>query len=336
MFCLHYLGRAYHLGRPLRALVYDGKSNILAEGTTTFSYNTEGNRLLSATPSAGSPIAYTYDTAGYTTSRDGKSITWTADGRIASHGADLFEWGALGAPISFTVEGETVKWLFGGAVKGDALGTPARIDGVEYSIALQANSHLYRHLDFRGNVKFTSGDTAVVEAHYAYSAYGLEEVFGSTDDNVRFAGKSEIGDLMILGARSYDPLSGRFLSPDPIFSDINQYAYTLGNPVWWWDPDGAAATAVAAVALTVVLVAAVLGLAVALQTGDGLSIAAAGLGVFGVLLGFFGLGTSTDVPFYESRRPDWENPRDRWKKGLPHQADSWLLVGRPIIPRRAT
>ena len=35
---------------------------------------------------------------------------------------------------------------------------------------------------------------------------------------------------------------GRFLSQDPVFQEINQYSYTLGNPVWWGDPDGEMST----------------------------------------------------------------------------------------------
>jgi hypothetical protein len=31
---------------------------------------------------------------------------------------------------------------------------------------------------------------------------------------------------------------GRFLSPDPILQVVNQYAYALGNPVLFQDPDG--------------------------------------------------------------------------------------------------
>ncbi|MEE2674992.1 MAG: RHS repeat-associated core domain-containing protein [Myxococcota bacterium] len=217
---------------------YDAKSNILSEGATTFSYNAEGNRLLLATPSGALPISYTYDDAGYTTSRDGKPITWTAHGRMASHGANLFEWDAFGAPVSATVDGGMTRWLFGGDVLGDAAGSPAQIQMDDVSIDLGAGSHLYRHYDFRGNVKFTSDDAGAVEAHYAYSAYGLEAVYGSDDDNVRFAGRIEIGDLMLLGARVYDPASGRFLSQDPVFQLVNQYSYTLGNPIWWWDPDG--------------------------------------------------------------------------------------------------
>jgi len=43
---------------------------------------------------------------------------------------------------------------------------------------------------------------------------------------------------MWLGARVYDPKIGRFLSPDPVFDLVNQFTYTLGNPIRYWDPDG--------------------------------------------------------------------------------------------------
>jgi hypothetical protein len=39
--------------------------------------------------------------------------------------------------------------------------------------------------------------------------------------------------------RVLDSEHGRFLSPDPVFNAMNQYARAQGNPVFMWDPDGA-------------------------------------------------------------------------------------------------
>ena len=47
-----------------------------------------------------------------------------------------------------------------------------------------------------------------------------------------------MGDLVLLGARVHDPQAGRFLSPDPIFQTVNQFAYTQANPVSFSDPGG--------------------------------------------------------------------------------------------------
>lgn len=48
-----------------------------------------------------------------------------------------------------------------------------------------------------------------------------------------------------IGARHYDPISGRFLSPDPIGYPIslNLYTYANGDPINYFDPDGRMANA---------------------------------------------------------------------------------------------
>jgi RHS repeat-associated protein len=225
-----------------RALDYDGRSNLIGEGATTFSFNGEGNRLLQVDSGSGAGLSYSYDEAGFATSRGGESITWAANGRITSHSLDYFSWDVLGSPISSTVGGVTSQSIFGGAVIGDAQGLPIRIDLDEVSIDLTSGGHLYRHLDLRGNVKFTSDETGATRSHYAYSPYRLEQVHGDGGDSLRFVARAEVGELMLMGARVYDPAAARFLSPDPIFQVVNQYAYTLGNPVWFHDRDGTQTT----------------------------------------------------------------------------------------------
>jgi RHS repeat-associated protein len=221
-----------------RDLSYDGKSNLLTEGSTVFTFNAEKNRLLSIDAGAGPPLSYSYDPAGFTTSRGSVPITWMANGRIASHGNDVFAWDVLGNPLSSTVDGLETRMLFDGTVAADGNGVPLRIDFDEVTIDLATGGHLYRHLDFRRNVKFTSDDEGLTRSHYAYSPYGLEEIHGADDDPLRFVARAEVGDLVLMGARVYDPAAARFLSPDPIFQEINQYAYTLGNPIWFHDRDG--------------------------------------------------------------------------------------------------
>jgi RHS repeat-associated protein len=229
-------------------LVYDGRSNLLAEGNALLHYNAESNRLLQIEFGNGETLDYAYDTAGFTTRRGGRDITWQANGRIASHGFDRFAWDVLGRPIESTVDGVTTRAAWGGAVSSDATGSPLLLDLDDVAIDLQDGRHLYRHLDFRSNVKFTSDDGGAVQAHYAYSPYRVEQVLGDDSDPVRFVGRSQVGELAILGARIYDPQAGRFLSPDPIFQAVNQYGYTLGNPVLFHDrmgtsPEGQAGNA---------------------------------------------------------------------------------------------
>jgi RHS repeat-associated protein len=86
--------------------------------------------------------------------------------------------------------------------------------------------------------------------------------------------------LVCLGQRWYDPLTGQFISPDPIVSGIytvgawNPYLYCLGNPVALSDPTGTSFLSVLEVVGIAVLAAACV--AAAIWTG-GASLVALGL-----------------------------------------------------------
>jgi len=224
-------------GSASEAYAFDARSNLLALGDTWFGYNAEGNRLLSVSRAGQTVGSYAYDAAGFATSRNGVPLEWNAAGRLVAHGADTLAWDGLGRIREARVGGVTARFDFGGRVQADASGVPLAIDLGEVMVGL-GGSHRYRHLDFRGNVKWVSDDAGQVVSHYRYAPFGLDAVFGADDDPVRFVARPEIGELMLLGARVYDPAVGRFLSPDPIFQIVNQFAYTLGNPIWFSDPDG--------------------------------------------------------------------------------------------------
>jgi RHS repeat-associated protein len=215
---------------------FDAQSNLVAMGGARFLYNGEGNRLVAITRDGQFAGTYAWDAAGFATARNGVPLAWDAAGRLRAHGADTFDWDALGRPRAAQVGGVTVRFAFGGRVQADAAGAPVAIDLGDVVVGF-GGAHRYRHLDFRGNVKFLTDDAGRVEAHYRYAPFGLDAEFGA-GDGVHFAARRELGELMLLGARVYDPAAGRFLSPDPLFQIVNQFAYTLGNPIWFSDSDG--------------------------------------------------------------------------------------------------
>jgi YD repeat-containing protein len=88
------VGKRVHMwsdGSVFTGYEYDALSNCQGSPAfgDSFEYNAEGNRLLSVTTSAAGTIDYSYDEAGFATSRRGVPLTWTASGRLASFGLDV-------------------------------------------------------------------------------------------------------------------------------------------------------------------------------------------------------------------------------------------------------
>ncbi|CAH1797012.1 unnamed protein product [Owenia fusiformis] len=113
------------------------------------------------------------------------------------------------------------------------------------------------HLDSVDTVTNANGD--IIES-LRYNAYGqrrsdswadfrdcgVSAQSGSTHTNRGFTGHEHIEelDLIHMNGRIYDPVVGRFLSPDPHVQDpyntqsYNRYSYTLNNPLKHKDPSG--------------------------------------------------------------------------------------------------
>lgn len=227
------------------AFDYDAKSNVTARllggVPTTFVYDPEGTRLLRIEDDSGGVVHdYVYDEAGYVVRRDGIDLVWDGGGRIAAFGSMAsFTWDALDRPRAASVAGIVVHRRFGGLLETDALGLPRALDLGEVRIDLASGTRRYRHLDPRGNVKLETDDAGQVVAHVGYSAYGVDQEWGQVLEGPRFArGREVLDGLVLLGQRLYDPDAARFLAPDPIPQLVNAHAYTLGNPLWYWDPTG--------------------------------------------------------------------------------------------------
>ena len=224
-----------------RAYAWDALGNRAATAAgDAFAYNAEGNRLVSASLATGQTRTYTWDAAGFATSRNGASITWTATGRMASIGSASLVWDMAGRLVEATIGGQGREFLrFGGRVES-GFTTLGALDLGAVAIHLVTGERWYRHGDFRGQVSFVSGDDGEVVAHHRYHPFGLDATFGEAPDGTSFERQPGFGPLVMMGARMYEPSIGRFLSPDPVFAWVNAYAYAAGNPVAWEDADGLA------------------------------------------------------------------------------------------------
>ncbi len=105
----------------------------------------------------------------------------------------------------------------------------------------------YFHQDIAHNVRIITDDTGNVINNYEYSAFGKPYGTGGTSLNdITFASArtdAALG-LITMGARTYDPTYGQFLSADSVIpslsrpQSLNRYSYVENDPVNHWDPSG--------------------------------------------------------------------------------------------------
>jgi len=151
------------------------------------------------------------------------------------------------SPVQAVIGQKETTFSYGGLVRGetnpDTGASHEWLDLGNAVIDIKTGAHYFKHFDQRGNVKFITDENGQITTIYGYHAYGVDHVLGDTllDPNnfaTGFATGQTPDDPLIVGARVYDPAVGRFLSEDPVYNPINQYAYTNGNPVNFWDPSG--------------------------------------------------------------------------------------------------
>lgn len=132
-------------------------------------------------------------------------------------------------------------------------------DGDQVVARLEETRTAYLHRDHLGSLALVTDDTGALALRIAYDPYGV--VTGRTGPWAPpgpAAGGPDLGGfgtgrdpghglghgLVLLGSRWYCPALGRFLSPDPMVTDVadpaawNAYAYCRGNPTSYLDPTG--------------------------------------------------------------------------------------------------
>jgi RHS repeat-associated protein len=105
----------------------------------------------------------------------------------------------------------------------------------------------YFHQNFVNTTNITTSATGALSAQYHYKPFGeLYSVNGNADARYTFGSKEmdETG-LYYFSSRYYDPVTTRFISADnqpggSIYQSdaLNRYAYTLNDPIKYYDPSG--------------------------------------------------------------------------------------------------
>ena len=250
------------------AFTYDNNGNITAKRIYAFTlcsaeeleereceeiaYTYSGDRLLSY----GNECCI-YDENGNPTVYRDKYLTWEYGKRLSMYNATFYTYNGLGQlallngePFTYDSagrliqRGDTLRFLYAG---NERIGL--RYGGVEY---------FYRK-DALGNIISILDNSGAVVVKYVYDAWGNHKVLnpnGTENTAYDFIGNvnpfryrgyyfDTTTGLYYLHSRFYDPVTGRFLSPDSVeyidpetINGLNLYAYCGNNPIAFVDPSG--------------------------------------------------------------------------------------------------
>jgi RHS repeat-associated protein len=222
---------------------YDAQDRLLAAGTTTYTYGSNGELRTKTVPGVGT-TTYTYDALGNLITvvlPSGTRIDYVIDGHNRRVGRKLN--GVL-------VQG----WLY-----QNRLNPVAELDGVGRVVSrfvygkrvavpdyVIKNGIAYRIIaDHLGSVRLVVDTaTGAVAQRIDYDEWG--NLIQNTNPGFQpfgFAGGmlDDSTNLVRFGARDYDPLVGRWATKDPVgFAgrDANLYGYAFNDPVNFIDPSG--------------------------------------------------------------------------------------------------
>ncbi|HEX8343918.1 MAG TPA: RHS repeat-associated core domain-containing protein, partial [Actinoplanes sp.] len=228
-----------------------GTTRPHAVGTMT-EKTTAGDRLFS----------YKYDDAGNTSKRtevgEDQDLTWDPEGNLASvtkaGKTTSYIYSADGARMVRREPGATTVYLGGQEVRLDA--ATGALSGTRFypvgnqAMVVRTNAGLqFQFADHHGTGAAAVDPVSGAITHRRTDPFGnprgQQPAAGVWSGEKGFVGGNHDTStgLTQLGARLYDPVNGRFISPDPLIDpndpqQMNAYAYSNNSPVTFTDPTG--------------------------------------------------------------------------------------------------
>lgn len=251
-----------------RRIGYDNRGNILSmDGVGSMTYGSAGHpyRITMLTPEGDGLVPGRRQSVSYTCynrpsvlTEGGRSAAFTYNGDgdrvkmyVADGAAQVLSRYYIGGRYEYdqTVSGSEERLYLG----GDAYSAP-----MVYQRENGGNWTAYNiGRDYLGNVTQIATLDGTPVAEYSYDPWGrlrdpeTLEIYTAGNEPELFLGRGFTGHehlawfgLVNMNARLYDPLLGRFLSPDPYvqapdFSqNFNRYSYALNNPLRYTDESG--------------------------------------------------------------------------------------------------
>jgi RHS repeat-associated protein len=194
--------------------------------------------------------AMTYDLNGNTLSDGMNTYVWDARNRLVSadNGVASFAYDPLGRRVSKTLLSSTTSFLYDGAnaVQEQSSGSVVAnllTGGVDERFLRTTANETDNYLtDALGSTLELTDANGTTEEQYSYSPYGAQSASGMTTTNsYAFTGREFDGlGVDYYRARYYNPITGRFLSEDPLGfgGGMNFYSYGEDDPADLDDPFG--------------------------------------------------------------------------------------------------
>jgi RHS repeat-associated protein len=216
-------------------------------GSTSFCYDTRGDRLSSVQNVSGTltTSTYTYDQASRLASFTKAGGTATECTAPSGAGPTSYCYNGDGLRLKKQTSTTTIQYAWdvsGGlplVLRDGPSGSQASYvygpGGLPIELITSAGTVYAVHHDQLGSTRAVTDSSGTVQATWNYDAYGnVTSSTGSVPMPLQFAGQytdAESG-LQYLRARYYDPTTGQFLTRDPsVTTTLCPYGYVSGNPV---------------------------------------------------------------------------------------------------------
>jgi RHS repeat-associated protein len=259
----------YDTANQLTGLTYTLGATTL--GTLTYAYDAGGNRTTVGGTFArtGLPPALasaTYDAANRIATWSGQTLSYDANGNLASDGLTSYTWnarnqlaglsGAASASFAYDATGQrrarttsgTTSYLYDGAnaaqeLVGGAVTATVMTGGVDEVFQRTDGAGTRGVLtDALGSTVALVDGSGALQTQYTYEPFRATSMSGAASANpAQFTGRENDGTgQYYYRARYYNPRLHRFLSEDPLefVAGTHLYAYVNNDPVMYIDPFG--------------------------------------------------------------------------------------------------
>jgi len=221
---------------------YNLNNELLSHGTTSYSYDANGNRTLKTREGQNTYYGYDLDNNLVEIKDNSQSV-------IATYYHDPFGYrlwkdtGGVRTYFHYSDEGLVGEFDAAGNVTRVYGFTPNSGWSTSPDFIKEGGTYHYAHNDILGTPRILAKSNGSIQWSGTHKAFGETQVsIAAIDNPLRFPGQyadTESG-LSENHLRAYDPVTGRYLQTDPLglAGSTNLYGYAGANPVSLADPHG--------------------------------------------------------------------------------------------------